>query len=519
MRPSRLESRAAAPSSGPPPLGVRSANERLTGGDQAAAGTANFLELHTRASHHEPGARLFVWAFWAVLLSAAFSFVVRNGSSVPYWDEWVLVPALTGHQPLTLEYLWAQHNEHRIPVPRLILVGLARLFHVDLRAGLILNVLVQGLVAAALVLAARKLRGRTIYADAFIPLALLNLGHHANFESSFQVGFVLSEALACALLAIIACNRRLSRFATVFPAGACLLLLPYLGAQGLALVPALALCFLASAIAFWRLGAGRPRLLALVKFIFTALAIASVLLYFRGLTRIGDVPTGPGLRAALRTSLEFLTDGFGPVLKSTWPASGIAVGGLLGATVLLIVANWLKRPGERLRALGLLLFLGAMVSLALAVGWGRSGLGPKQAFLSRYTTSAVPLLIAVYFAWELYGGRVSRPFVQASLLAMACIVLWPNAQLAEAQAHLRRRVVKRFEHDLQSRMRACDLVDRYQGCWPLLPDPKEQSLAQLLMLNRAGARSFRHLAQPRVFTHDQESPILKVALPTEEIRR
>jgi hypothetical protein len=305
----------------------------------------------------------------------------------------------------------------------------------------------------------------------------------------------------------------------VVPAGVCLVALPYLGAQGLGLVPALALWFVGSAIAFWRLRAPRPRLLALVKLTFAALAVASVLLYFRGLKRVGDVPPSPSLKPALVTSLEFLTDGLGPVLKSTWPASGIVSNGLLAATALLIAAVWLKRPGERLRAMGLLFFLGAMISLALGVGWGRSGVGPKQAFLSRYTTPAVPLFVAIYFAWELYGGRGSRPFVQAALLALACIVLWPNAQLAESQAHVRRRVVASFERDLRSGMPASDLVERYERRWPLLPDPKEESLARLWMLNRAGARLFQHHAHPTRLTQDQERAMVRTGLPGDKIQR
>ncbi len=202
-------------------------------------------------------ARIFVWAIWGLLVSAAFSFVARNGSSVPYWDEWSLVPAVAGQQPLTFEFLWAQHNEHRIPLPKLILVGLTRLCRADFRAGLLAIVAAQSALAAVLILAVTKLRGRTIYADAFFPLALLHMGHHANFESSFQIGFVLSEVLACTLLLLIACTRRLSTVGGVVAAGMCLVALPYLGAQGVALVPALALWMVFSAAALWKKGAVR----------------------------------------------------------------------------------------------------------------------------------------------------------------------------------------------------------------------------------------------------------------------
>ena len=47
-------------------------------------------------------------------------------ADLPYWDDWEMVPVITGHEPVTLKWAWAQHNEHHMPVPKLILVGLFR---------------------------------------------------------------------------------------------------------------------------------------------------------------------------------------------------------------------------------------------------------------------------------------------------------------------------------------------------------------------------------------------------------
>ncbi len=240
-------------------------------------------------------------------------------------------------------------------------------------------------------------------------------------------------------------------------------------------------------------GRSALRALALLQLAFAALAIASVIVDCLGLKRVDQHPGNPGLKAALRTALEFVTLGFGPVVRSRWPAWATVSLVLLVSTGLLVVAIGVKRPQERLRALGLLFFLGALVSLALAVGWGRSGFGHKPGLTSRYTTLAVPLVIAIYFAWELYGGRVTRPLVQTCLLTSMCVVLWPNAQLALAHAHDRRKVVGQFERDLRAGLPASQIVERYHGRWPLLPYPKAESLAHLWQLNRAGAKAFRHL--------------------------
>ena len=93
-----------------------------------------------RAGRHSPGLRaqrvrvaarsggcsrrrlmplLSVLGVWLALLVAALTFVDRYGSNVPSWDGWDMVPTLTGHQPITAEWLWSQHNEHRVPLPGL----------------------------------------------------------------------------------------------------------------------------------------------------------------------------------------------------------------------------------------------------------------------------------------------------------------------------------------------------------------------------------------------------------------
>ena len=56
----------------------------------------------TGLRHTNLGTSLFVWAVWARMLVAALVFVRTYGSNVPSWDEWDMVPTLTGEQPVTL---------------------------------------------------------------------------------------------------------------------------------------------------------------------------------------------------------------------------------------------------------------------------------------------------------------------------------------------------------------------------------------------------------------------------------
>ena len=81
------------------------------------------------------GPLAFVWGMWLLFSYYLVVFVRTFGVDCPHYDEWENVPALTGEQPLTWKWLWHQHNEHRIVVPRLVYLGLTRVSHGDFRTG------------------------------------------------------------------------------------------------------------------------------------------------------------------------------------------------------------------------------------------------------------------------------------------------------------------------------------------------------------------------------------------------
>ncbi len=55
--------------------------------------------------------------------------VVSSYSSLPYWDGWTQIEiAAGGGNPLSPAWLWQQHNEHRLVIPKLFLAADLRLF-------------------------------------------------------------------------------------------------------------------------------------------------------------------------------------------------------------------------------------------------------------------------------------------------------------------------------------------------------------------------------------------------------
>ena len=170
---------------------------------------------------------------------SALVFVRTLGSDVPLWDEWWgIVPVITGHEPLTLRWLWSLHNDiHSIPLPRVLMLLYHELGSHDFRLGSYINVLFVVGTASALILTARRLRGYTSYFDAFFPLLLLHWGHWANYHWEWQITFISSMILSLLLLCIIVRSGNQLTRSSIILAGICLILLPLCGANGLLLVP------------------------------------------------------------------------------------------------------------------------------------------------------------------------------------------------------------------------------------------------------------------------------------------
>ena len=109
---------------------------------------------------------LIVVLVWGVLLIAPLSLVRRYGTrTLPQNDEvWALYEAGPG---IHLGWLWKTWAEHRIPLAKLIWKAVLELTDYDFRTGNFLTVLALATLALAMIWTARKIRGRTIIADAF----------------------------------------------------------------------------------------------------------------------------------------------------------------------------------------------------------------------------------------------------------------------------------------------------------------------------------------------------------------
>ena len=389
-----------------------------------------------------------------------------------------MVPTLTGEQPVTIGWLWSQHNEHRVPLPRLLMLGLNRIVGIDFRTAMFFDVLASAGLAAAIIITAQRIRGAASLTDAFFPLVLLSWGQAVNFIWAWQVQFFSSFVLAgVALVSIVACGSLIRTGAAAMMVGLCVILLPLCGANGVALVPCLALWLLYIAIRHTR-GVRRGLIggLATTGCLLTAL-------YFVGFEKVPYHPSSSGLHATLKTAVQFLTIGVGPATRWIWPTSGIMTLIFLGVAVLVVIRTAVNAT-ERPRAIGLLLFVAAMVSLAGGLGLGRDG------FELRYVTLAIPFWCCLYFIAMLYGPRAMPGFAPAGLFVFACLAWWPNTQVGLVYAAGLRERLHAFEQDVLAARPIYELVHRHG---PFLHPHQDIPTDYLPMLRRARVGPYQFL--------------------------
>jgi hypothetical protein len=397
-----------------------------------------------------------VWGTWAVLLAGLLYYVGRFASDVPVVDDWEFVPVLTGSVPLDASWLWARHNEHRLPLPKLLLVGLSATAGYDPRAGMYASCVLMGIAAAALILLARRLRGRTAYADAFFPLALLNWGQSYNLLVAIAVHPVSCTLLAVLALVTLASTPHLSTGKAVL-FGVLLICLPLCGGTGLALVPALALWLVWIGMRRWRSDGRRARRDACVILAMAAVALAGVGGYFWDDARLpAPGRSRPSISTVLETAGRFFAMCLGPAGESTWPFSSLALLLLCLSTVGLLAWVWRSQPSERVRAFGLLAYLAALVSLGMAIGWGRASIAPAS---TRFVTVAAPLLCWVYVCWILYLDR----FMPKALFLVMILVVVFDTQQGWIYGTAHRRRMNEVENDIRAGMSSEQLARKWTG--------------------------------------------------------
>jgi hypothetical protein len=393
---------------------------------------------------------LIVLLAWVGSGIVVYAFVDMYGLPIPYGDEWVNVSQALGQTPPTFHWLWSIHNEHRLPLARLIYVGLIRLSGNDFRSGMYFNVFGLSALSLCLLVFLRRLRGNTSLTDAFIPIWLVNLAHYENLLWSNQILFVMTTILLCVILMIIASGEDGRIFPRLFAMAVCLVLLPLCGSCGLVPQVPLLLWF-----AIWTMRALNSGRLSKLKFgilmILTLSAATIVCFYFVNFHPVYFYRSFQPFDI-FRGSMEFLATSFGPAGIKNWKLSLPIILSLLFWTLWLLVSSWKKKPDDRFRSSGFLVFLSGLILMMLSVGIGRSGGGVGFAAAHRYALLTANILCLAYMVFTIYAANIRRILVTGSLLLLAVFALPENARMALNYAKYRQATYIRFQKDVQAKL-------------------------------------------------------------------
>ena len=351
-------------------------------------------------------AAIFVWGFWAFLTVQAFVCVYRYASRTPFLEDWYWVDLMTGHKNLTWSWLWEQSaGDHRQPILKALFYLNYKLFGIDVRPVLYLNLSLFVLLAAGMIWAARRVRGVTSFTDAFFPILLLTIGLAELFIWGEAALYVISTFLVGAFLIIhMVYGPRLTP-APALAAGFCLVLLPLAFGSGLTYVPFLALWMGYTGYQLIRSSnpverrAGYICLFAAFAGFFVVAACATG--YKRSSTDLDETVTSfqNGPVKVFKTTLKFLAMSLGPAARRpAYPVSGLIVVALIVVCTACLATSILRGdPRKRPTAVGLSLFLMAYLLTALAVG-------VSVRFLS-HELSILPTLcgsVRATYVWRLF---------------------------------------------------------------------------------------------------------------------
>lgn len=337
-------------------------------------------------------------------IGALIALVGRYGVNVPFWDQWDFVPFLRRSNTSGVRFsdLWAQHNEHRLVFPRLLMLLSARLTDWNTRAEMALNVAVAsvtfGLLASLLRRTFRDSGINHLPLAAITSLFVFSPAQWGNWLWGWQLQWFLNA------LAVIACVAILSLSKPTWRPGAVVLL-----ASGTAIIGQLSL---ASGVLIWLVclpiffARKHLRRFSIVWLLFALLATAAYIHNYNrpahhppfakfysdpaaGIGYVSRYLGGPLLGVSKGEAEAMGLRNYGHILPATLPGFAVLLCFLLAVAFLLAKRKALFEAGLPWLALGA---YGVMTAFLTALG--RTGLGTEQAASSRYTTISTILVIS-----------------------------------------------------------------------------------------------------------------------------
>lgn len=372
-----------------------------------------------------PGSRLELAAVlvtWAAMSVLAWLFVASYASPIPFQDDTELIAGLLPDAKLDWHFWWVPANEHRIVIPRAIYMALLGLTH-DFRGAMFFQVVAQSLLALALILFARRLRGSTRAVDAFFPLLLLHWGNAANFLLGMQITIAVPTVLTCTFLMLALARRGPPSAVAALWMCVCAFLLPLNGGFGLTQLPPLLAWMGVAGLVLVRRPAPDERRTGVVLLAGTAACAALVVYYFVDFRFPESNSHSFDLAHVLRTALQFLSLNLGPVAVRFKIPAQLFVCAFAAIAAVFALRDARRDRAEAWRASAVVATLAAACSIAVSVGISRTDMGYTAGLATRYVILPAPLFVAAYLALCRFGPRVWAAAIQTAGCAVLVLAL------------------------------------------------------------------------------------------------
>ena len=457
------------------------------------------MDSTQQSTGHRLSASVVLGVFVSLLIAVAVlcAVVSRN---IPFSEDWLLVSPLTGNEPDLGAWAWRLHHDHRIPLPKLLMLSILKVSGGDFRWVVGSNVALIGSMCGLMLFVSRRIRGYLSVSDTFFPLLLLNVGQIENMLWAWQITFVMSAALIFIYLAAASWDHGLLGVRPAAAGGVALVLLPLTGATGLLFAAPAALWGVLLGVAAFRDRGSRK-----AGAILAGLSVATLLVigaYFIGYQRSQLTNSvRPSLTTIIWGALECLNLSFGPGLKNLPLIGMVASAIVIAAGTLVCVRRLLSSRSliDRQHVAGLLVCIvaGCLYAAALSAGRVEIVSGGYGGWPLRYALVLSPLLCAVYLAFGRFGMGSWRAKPQYVMLVAAVVLLPFNVMHGVAWTRSYNARIQGAWVDLQSRLPVPEMAvaASLKLAWP------HEDLADLIpMLRRAGLGPFAQSSAPAQIT-------------------
>ncbi|MDD5010599.1 MAG: hypothetical protein PHQ00_00575 [Phycisphaerae bacterium] len=323
----------------------------------------------------------------AILLPPVFIclYVYKYGITVPYVDQWELVPLIEKmyHNNLTLADLWRHHNGHELFFPKIIWLALARMSGWNILLELCVNIILAfSTFLLILSLMRSTLRQVPPPLKIFVSLVVFSMAQYENWSCGWQITVFLS--VFSLVIAIWAVDKWQGRPIGLIIAILAAILSSYSFNSGLLVWPAVLVVMLIQ---------GKWKLKHIV--ILVLAFVAAVLLYYYKYTKNPELPSVLFFLRHPITFAKYVLVYLGASIARSRSFAPIFTLILFALGSFAILDIW-RFDRQKLRDLapwfGLALYA---CMAACATGLGRAGINWQQASESRYATISMLLPISV----------------------------------------------------------------------------------------------------------------------------